>query len=267
VAGVVRRHAVEMPGVQTVQADLTDFPSVTELVSRIRPDAVIHCAAESQPNACQQNPAGSRQINVEATLRLAELCAQRRTPFVFTSTDLVFDGEQPPYREDHPVAPISIYGMQKAEAEEGVLQLHPLAAVCRMPLMFGDPSPASRSFIQPLISTLTEGKTVNLFVDEFRTPVSAETAAQGLLLALRRDVQGLLHLGGRQSISRFEFGRLLVERLSFDPTLLKPLRQKDLTQSAPRPRDVSLDSSRAFGLGYDPPPLARQLDGLRLPVP
>jgi len=127
--------------------------------------------------------------------------------------------------------------------------------------MFGAATPTATSFIQPFIKTLQEGKELKLFLDEFRTPVSATTAAKGLLLALEK-VQGIIHLGGQERISRYDFGCLLVEIFQLPTTGLKACRQQDVKMAAPRPRDVSLDSSKAFALGYQPLSLRAELEKL-----
>ena len=92
--------------------------------------------------------------------------------------------------------------------------------------------------------------------------MSGTTAAKGLLLALDK-VQGYIHLGGKERISRYEFGRLLVEVLQLPGTGLKVGKQADVKMAAPRPSDVSLDSSRAFALEYAPLSLQEELAALR----
>ena len=128
--------------------------------------------------------------------------------------------------------------------------------------MFGAAPPNASSFLQPFIQTLRDGRELKLFVDEIRTPVSGTTAAKGLLLALEK-VQGYLHLGGKERISRYEFGRLMVEIFNLPSTSLKPSRQKDVTMSASRPADVSLNSTKAFSMGYAPLSIREELEMLR----
>ncbi|MDJ0553137.1 MAG: NAD(P)-dependent oxidoreductase [Microcoleaceae cyanobacterium MO_207.B10] len=262
VYGTYFTHPVQIPGVISLKVNLGNFGEIKSLFENIRPEAVIHAAAISSPNLCQTYPTESYQINVIAANYIAELCADYQIPCVFTSTGLVFDGLNPPYRETDLVSPVSIYAEQKVLAEQGMLARYPKTAICRMPLMFGLASPTSNSFIQGFIQTLRAGKELNLFTDEIRTPVSANTAAKGLLLALEK-VEGYLHLGGKKRISRYEFGCLMTEVLELPKDKLKPCLQKDVTMAAPRPADVSLDSSLAFGLGYEPLSLREELEMLR----
>jgi dTDP-4-dehydrorhamnose reductase len=249
--GITNTHRVIIPGTVSVMVDLTNYHELKKILHDITPDAVIHAAAASQPNFCQEHPQESSRINVEATVNLAAWCSEKNIPFVFTSSDLVFDGTSPPYGEKTPVSPVNIYGQQKVKAEESVMKLYPPAAICRMPLMYGDPSPYSGSFIMSIVKNLRNNKAMTLFCDEYRSPVSAASAACGLLMALEK-AHGIVHLGGRERVSRYEFGLKVAEYLHKDTSLIQPVSQNSVIMAAPRPRDVSLNSSLAYSLGYSP---------------
>jgi dTDP-4-dehydrorhamnose reductase len=257
VVGTYHHHLVQFPGMTCLPMDLQDPQAVNTLLAEVQPDAVIHAAAIARPNVCQENPELSQAINVTASCDLAGRCADAGIPFAFISTDLVFDGRHAPYREEDAVCPVNLYGEQKVAAEQGVLTRHPGAVVCRMPLMFGD-APTAPSFLQGFLNTLREGRSLRLFTDEFRTPISGTSAAEGILLALEK-AQGILHLGGKERLSRYEFGLIMAEVFQLDPDLIQPCRQADVPMSAPRPADVSMDSSLAFALGYTPTPVRAAL--------
>jgi dTDP-4-dehydrorhamnose reductase len=180
---------------------------------------------------------------------------------VFTSTDLVFAGDNPPYDEQSNPAPLNLYGEHKLAAERGMTDAYPGVTICRMPLMFGDVPPDAKTFIQPLIAAIIDNREIKLFADEYRTPVSGATAAKGLLLALEMP-PGLLHLGGRERISRYEFGVRLARLLGKGAPRIVSVLQKDIAMAAPRPKDVSLVSGKAFDLGYDPKMLEEQVGEL-----
>ncbi len=249
--GTVFSNPVAIDGVNIVRIDLTDFKEMKRMFKEIRPDAVIHTAAAADPNYCQTHKEESHKINVDASINVAGLCSDLKIPCVFTSTDLVFNGLNAPYREEDKVCPVNIYGEQKALAEEEILKRYPEAAVCRMALMFGIPGPASESFIQPMLRDMQEGKGLRLFIDEFRNPISAQTAVHGLFIALEK-IKGIIHLGGRERISRYDFGRLLVEVSGPHDAPLIPCLQKDVSMAAPRPPDITLESSKAYALGFSP---------------
>ena len=254
VIGVYHRHRLDIPGLSAIQADLTDPAQIQALVDDVDPQAVIHAAAVAQPPVCEQEPQSTGQLNVRAPEQLAGLCADRKIPFLFVSTDLVFDGRRAPYDESCPTAPVCVYGRQKSLAEEAVMANHVDALVCRLPLMFGVAGDARPNFTWQMLETLRQGRCVRLFTDEFRTPVDNISAARGLLAVLGR-ARGVLHLGGRTRISRYDFGSLLAARLGAAPSLLQPATIASMPTGAVRSPDCSLDSRKAYDLGYDPTPL------------
>jgi len=258
VYGTTWTNSIQIPGITTIKLDLRNVEQFTQSFNEIQPDAVIHLAAASKPNYCQTHPDESYQMNVTVSAEIAAWCGEAEIPLVFTSTDLVFDGLNAPYHEGDRVSPICVYGEHKAIAEQKVLQRHPKAVVCRMPLMFGAASPTAGSFLQGFLEALKQGKTLGLFTDEYRSVTSAKTASEGLLLALEQ-TSGLLHLGGKESISRYDFGLIMAEVFDFPKDLIQPCQQQDVVMSAPRPPNVTLDSSRAYGLGYKPRSLPQEL--------
>jgi len=255
--GTVFSHPIRIPNVSATRTDLTNYGGLRQLFEEVDPDAVIHTAAASNTNFCQLNPLESRKINVETSVNIDGLCAERRVPFVFISTDLVFDGLEAPYRESDPPRPVNVYGEHKALAEEAILKSYPPATICRMPLMFGPSGPVAKSILQTLIQATERRQELHLFVDEFRTPISAHTAASGVLLALEK-VKGIIHLGGKERISRYDLGRLMADVLNLNAKLI-PCSQDDIDMIAPRPPDVSLENNKAFALGFSPKSLAEEL--------
>lgn len=262
VSGTVFSHNIEISGVNILRVDLTNFKELKKAFRIICPDAVIHTAAKTDPNYCQVHRIESHRINVHTAVSIAGLCDAYSIPCVFTSSDLVFDGLNPPYHEEAPVCPVNFYGEQKVLAEKGMMRRHSMVVICRMALMFGFPGPVAASFIQPMLKAVREGKELRLFTDEFRTPINVSSAVQGVFLALEK-VNGILHLGGSERISRYDFGMLMMDIFNIHNARLLPCRQKDAVMAAPRPPDVSLDSSKAFALGFKPLPLAEELEKLR----
>jgi dTDP-4-dehydrorhamnose reductase len=262
VYGTTHSASAQIPHTKLLPTDLTDAVALAELFQTVQPDAVIHAAALSQPNVCEVQPEASWQINVQSSWRIAEHCAALNIPCVFTSTDQVFDGQRGNYCETDRVAPVNRYGEHKVLAEEGMRSRHAQTIICRLPLMFGA-TPHAPSFLQGFVAKLCQGEALQLFTDEYRTPASGESIAQGILLALASDIP-CWHLGGRERLSRYEFGQLLVEMLQVPVNLLQPCLQATVPMAAPRPADVSLDSSLAFGRGYAPLGVAAELQKLSI---
>ena len=262
ISGTFLSHYANISDCTLIKIDLSKFNNLKQLFNQTKPNAVIHTAAISDANFCQKNRSESYKINTKASINIAGLCSDFEIPCLFTSSDLIFDGLNPPYREDDEPSPVSTYGEQKVLAELGMKDRYPETVICRMPLMFGYPGPVAISFIQPLIKAMKSGIEVDLFIDEYRTPVSGENAAEGIMVALNK-MPGVIHLGGAERISRYEFGNLLLKIFKIQHAKLNPIRQRDLNLPAPRPSDVSLDSSKAMVLGFQPNTIKTGLEYLR----
>jgi len=267
VTGTVREHDVALPvGTVSVRVDLAVPDQVEALLDRVRPDLLIHCAALAAAAACEADPAASRRANVDVTRTLAGQCAARGVRLVFCSTDLVFDGLHAPYAEADPTCPVNVYGRHKAEAEQCVLGAGPTGVVCRLPLLFGRGSAASGSILRGMVETLQAGGALRLFEDEFRTPTDGRSAARGLLAAALGEAR-LLHLGGPERLSRYDFGVRVVRAFGFSERQLLRCRQSSVPATAARPPDVALDSRLARRLGIVPAPLDEGLRRLAAEMP
>ncbi len=261
VYGVAFSTPIEISDTNIKVVDLTDCYKLKQLFFDVAPDAVIHAAAAANPNYCQINQTESYKINVETSINVASLCMEQNIPLVFVSTDMVFDGLNAPYKEDDPVCPINVYGEQKVLAEKEILRRCQKVSVCRTSIMFGNHPDRTKSWFQKNIESMRTRQNLQLFVSEFRTFLSARRAAFGLLLALG-NINGILHLSGDESISRYEFARLTTRAFHINNARLIQCNHTDVKVTAPRAHDLSLNNSKAKGLGFNPSSIEKELEVL-----
>ena len=234
----------QVVGLTRADLDLLDVAAVRNRYRVAVPDLIIHCAALSQSPACQKNPALARRLNVEVTTWLAELAAA--IPFIFFSTDLVFDGRTGNYDESAAVNPLSVYAETKVAAEKIVLA-NPRHTVIRTSLNGGISPTGDRGFNEQLRRAFAEGQALNLFTDEFRNPLPAVVTAQAVWKLAAQNRPGLYHLAGREKLSRWEMGRLVAARWpELNPKLVAG-SLKDYS-GAPRSPDTSLNCAKIQNL-------------------
>jgi dTDP-4-dehydrorhamnose reductase len=166
---------------------------------------------------------------------------------LFTSTDLVFDGTRSWYREQDEPRPVLAYGRTKAQAESAVLDL-PGGLVARLSLLYGPTRSARPSFFERAMAGFRAGQPQWFFSDEYRTPLDYRTAARLLARLAKANVQGVIHVGGRERLSRFKLMGRIAASLGIDPALVRANRMTDVPLAEPRPADVSLDTSRLASL-------------------
>jgi dTDP-4-dehydrorhamnose reductase len=229
-------------GLTRDQFDLLDFTAVEREFKKDRPQLIIHCAAIPTVSGALADPALARRINVDATRVLIDLAAD--IPFVFLSTDFVFDGKKGNYLETDPANPISLYGETKAAAEQIVLK-NPKAIVIRTSINCGTSKSGRRGFNEQLRRDLQTRDKIQMFTDEFRCPIFAgETARAGWEL-VDKNCTGLFHVAGAEKLSRWQMGQLLAQRA---PEELRSKMEPGLTEDFPGPArapDTSLNISKA----------------------
>ena len=228
-------------GLTRAQLDLLDIDAVRQAFRQDAPQLVVHCAALVHTPACQKEPALARRLNVEVTALLAELAAE--IPFVFFSTDLVFDGRAGNYDESAAVNPLSVYAETKAAAEKIVLA-NPRHTVVRTSLNGGTSPTGDRGFNEQLRRAFQSGQAARLFTDEFRNPIPAVVTAQAVWELVARNRPGLYHVAGSERLSRWRLGQLLAERWPPLNPQITPTSIKDFP-GAPRPADCSLNCAKS----------------------
>ena len=237
-------------GIPVRQIELSDFDATGRAFAEVKPDVVIHAAAISNVQQALSDPTRAERVNTYATAALAELAAHHRARMIYLSTDLVFDGERDNsitgYTERDGTRPLSCYAQTKLMGEGPVMLREQANLVLRLPLMIG-PSLNSRiKFFDHLLAALRGSRKITLFDDEWRTPIAPDVVANGIALAAATGIAGLFHLGGPQRMSRYEIGTALARLIDADPATIVAASRLSIESSEPRPRDVSLDSSKWY---------------------
>jgi dTDP-4-dehydrorhamnose reductase len=228
-------------GLTRDELDLLDFAAVRRAFNEQRPGLIIHCAAMTRTPACQAQPALARRINVEATAALAELAADAQ--FVQLSTDLVFDGEKGNYDESDAVNPLSVYAETKVAAERIVLA-NPKHTVIRVGLNAGVSPTGDRAFNEQMRIAWQNGKTLDLFTDEFRCPIPTPVTARAIWELVTKHATGIFHVSGAERLSRYQIGKLLAARWPELNPKIVPASASSY-KGAPRCPDVSMNCAKA----------------------
>ncbi len=244
------RDGSGMPrGVHGVALDLGDGGRKSaDLISALKPDAVLHCAAMADPDACARDAWHAHLVNAVATGTLVRAAGAARAYCIYVSSDLVFGGDSPPYAESDAPNPLGPYMTSKAAGEQQATAASRNLLVARLALLYGRSGGRRQSFTEFLVDRLRAGEPVPLFSDQFRTPLEVTDAAGILQDLLRLQPVGLLHVGGPDRVSRLEHGLAVARSFGLDTNLCRPARVADLPHLAPRPRDVSLRIDRLVAL-------------------
>ncbi|MFH1311763.1 MAG: SDR family oxidoreductase [Candidatus Eisenbacteria bacterium] len=256
VSGTYASHPYVPEGVTGVKIDLRDQWAVKEHLEHHRPDVIVHLAAITQPDRCEENPQLAFRVNFEATSEIARVAEAIGARLVCASSDLIFDGAKGDYTEEDVPRPLSIYGMSKLRAEEAALELSSGALVVRSSLIYGFGSPVSKTFLSRVLEKLAQGEKMQLFTDQMRNPVLIDDLAEAVIIAIEKDLSGIYHIGGPEAVNRHEFGRKVCRIFGYDESLLVPISMRDFSYDAKRPLDSTLNTEKYTGAtGFVPRPM------------
>jgi dTDP-4-dehydrorhamnose reductase len=207
--------------------DITSGASVSAVFTDVQPDAVVNVAAIADIDLVEQKKELAFQVNVEGARFVAQNSALRHIPYVFFSSDAVFDGQRNLYREEDATNPVNTYGHTKMQAEQAVMRACPAAAIIRISLVLGFPLGTGNSFFANLHAKLKEGQTVFAPTYEIRTPVDVITLSECVLELCTNRLAGLIHIGATDSISRYDLTRLIALRLGVAGDRVQPQTAPD----------------------------------------
>ncbi len=239
------------PGTENTKLDLLKENEVWLALKTIKADAVFHLAANSSTAECEKEPEKTRKLNVDASVRLAEMCADQKIRLVFVSSEQVYSGLNSIYVESEWPEPGHEYGRQKLEAENRLLKIQPDIAIARIAVLYGLLESPKKSFLQQWIDAWQRFVPVTAFDDEFRSFLSVDSAVEALTLLLEQGAIGKFNVGGADSMSRYDFAELASQILNLENAGILKKSQHDVKTDAFRPPNLKLDLSKITGIGFE----------------
>lgn len=246
-------RGVSVIGFSRRELDITDGPKLFDAVASIRPDTVINCAAWTDVDGAEKEPAAAHAINAEGAGNAARVCSRTGAALIHLSTDYVFDGRKPTaWREDDPVAPASAYGRTKEAGERAVRDAWAKHIILRTAWVFGA---VGGNFVKTMLRLADQDmEWLNVVDDQRGGPTPADAIADACLDMAERieaaDIVpwGTYHFCGRPSVSWYEFASVILKDRDIE---VRPCTSAEFPRPAQRPANSVLDCSRiqrAFGI-------------------
>jgi dTDP-4-dehydrorhamnose reductase len=230
------------------EMDIADRRAVSEIVGRIRPDAVINCAAFTDVDGAESNEAASFAANADGVENLALACRENAAGFVTISTDYVFDGANAGFytQRDTP-NPQGVYARSKLEGEVRARNAYARSVIVRSGWIYGS---GGTNFLSVMHRLLADGKKIKAISDSFGTPTYAADLAKRLRELAELDLPCLFHVtNSGPGTSYLGFAQKVCEIGGFDTGLLEVVSKTDLQRPAPRPASSKLGCVLSEPLG------------------
>ena len=231
--------------------DLTDVNAIAPALARMKPEAIINCAAYTAVDRAEEEEALADLLNATAVGALAAYAASAQIPFVTYSTDYVFPGTaDTPYLESTPTDPVNAYGRSKRKGELLALE-YSQALVIRTSWLISGTNP---NFVATILRPAASRDSLRVVDDQRGCPTVAADLAAATLDAIDAGARGLLHLTNQGDTTWFQLARHAVELAGLDYTKLSPCTTDEYPVPAPRPAYSVLGSERLSELDLDPLP-------------
>ncbi|EOD46813.1 Methionine adenosyltransferase 2 subunit beta [Neofusicoccum parvum] len=274
----------------TIKLDLLDGAAIEKALDDVQPDVIVHCAADRSPDSCNNHPAAARALNVSAAGTLTAHAARRGIFTLYISTDYVFSGApgEAPYAPLAPTNPPNTYGLTKWEGEGAVLAAssaaankssdRPLAAVLRVPILYGKAGKPSDSAVNVLVEQIRKSTTLApgeppIKMDDYaqRYPTNTADVARVCVdvcaLYTGRSAPGpdaparlpeVLHFSSEDCKTKLDMCKVLagimgvgLDRLEAFRPSDEELRAEERGERVRRPYDCHLDTKETRALGID----------------
>lgn len=234
--------------------DITDVHQVYDVIAEELPTTIIHTAAMTHVDQCEDQKEVCYAQNVTAVETLVNICKTFNIHLVHVSTDFIFDGADGPYDETATANPLSYYGFTKYEAEKIILNAAIPAAILRTVLVYGVAQDLSRSNIVLWAKAALEKKQpMQVVDDQYRTPTLAEDLAQGCVLAAFKQAKGIYNISGPDLMNIRTLVSRVAQYFNLPQDFVSTVSTATLNQKANRPLKSGLLINKAITeLGYQP---------------
>jgi dTDP-4-dehydrorhamnose reductase len=223
--------------------DITDPAAVDAALARSSPDVVINCAAWTDVDGAESDPAGATTVNGDGAGNIARSASSAGAWTIHVSSDYVFDGAgRRPYVESDATNPLSAYGRSKLAGEIEVAGNAPHGhTIVRSSWLFGA---HGRCFPATIFKLASERDELEVVDDQIGCPTFTGHLARALLeMSTSAPPLGVVHVAGSGSCSWFELAQQVVAEAGLE-CQIKPARTADMARPAPRPAYSVLESER-----------------------
>ena len=242
-------------GEAVLPMDITDWRSVRATVGEHKPDLVLHLAAETNVDLCEQQPDHAYASNAFGTENVVRACGEQGALMVYVSTANVFDGEKrEPYTEYDTPDSVNIYGRSKYAGECIVEQSLDRYFIFRAGWMVGGWE-IDKKFVYTMVRQCRENKELRVVDDKFGSPTFTADFATHMMAVVDSGRFGLYHLANQGTASRGEIAKEIVKGLGkTDEVDVIPISSAEFPLPAPRPRSEMMQNLKLQLLGLDDMP-------------
>lgn len=237
---------IRTQGSKVIRCDITQRDNVIKLIVGAKPDFIIHAAAFTEVDRCEKETDKALHINTESTENVALSALELKIPFIYISTDFVFNGsKKSPYIEEDPTGPINAYGRSKlgGEKKAGALDKY---IIIRTSWLYGA---NGKNFVEAILDFAKTQKERKVVDDQIGTPTYTKDLARAIhklvdVMKGQESIWGIYHVSNRGAVSWFDYAKEILKISGINNFRLIPVKSDQLARPARRPLFSVLDNSK-----------------------
>lgn len=247
VCRVLLQRGIEYIGVGSADLDLTNREAAQAFLEKVRPDAVIHCAAWTKVDLAENEPERCMRVNADGTRHIALACRELGAKVVYISTDYVFPGTGvKPWETDDPTGPLNVYGQSKLAGEEVVRELLERYFIVRTSWVIGE---HGNNFVKTVLRLTETHDRLRVVDDQIGSPTFTVDLAPLLCDMIETEQYGVYHATNEGFCSWAELAEA-VFRLSGKDVAVEHVSTEEYGAKALRPKNSRLSKASLDAGGF-----------------
>lgn len=228
------------------ELDITDQSAVAKFVATNGVNVIINCAAYTNVDKAEDEPALAELINATAVANLASAAKSVDATLIHISTDYVFgmDGNTP-RTEDMPTSPLGVYGRTKLAGEQAIAAVGCKSLIFRTAWLYSE---FGTNFLKTILRLTAERPTLNVVFDQVGTPTYAGDLAVLIFSIIEYDTyegnEGIYHFSNEGVCSWYDFATEIALAAGHTECKITPCRSNEFPSKVTRPAYSVLDKSK-----------------------
>ena len=240
---LLNKRKISINGVNFLFINLESKKTIYDFLSNQKNCVVIHCAANTSVEECENNPKLADKTNAQISIRLAKICFKLKIRFVHISSDHIFSGLNSFSSEESKINPQNVYAVSKSKAEAGILKENPDALIIRTNF-FCWGTPYRSSFSDFLVNSLRKKENIFLYTNIFYTPIYSKYLIELVHELISRKISGIFNVVGNERVSKYSFGKMAFKSFGGDLNLITQAKYDFKKNLIKRPLDMSLSNHK-----------------------
>lgn len=242
----LRRSFASAPVIYTdvEELDITDLAAIRAMVAREGIDTIVNCAAYTNVDAAEDNPALAEKLNAGAVENLAIAMKEVSGLLVQISTDYVYGGKphHSPIPEDEEPAPQGVYAVTKLHGEEAIRRIGCRHVIIRTAWLYSE---FGKNFVKTMLRLTAEKPSIQVVNDQRGTPTYAGDLADVIVKILNQKEEGeVFHYTNEGECTWYEFAKTIAEYAGHTGCEIRPCTSDEFPSKVHRPAYSVLDKSK-----------------------